>query len=292
MLSATALIAGLALFVAACGRKPTVTDQVRHYETRGIVRGFSPDRQLVDIQHEDIPGFMPSMTMPFSVHDPEELNGRMVGDTISFRISVTGKDLFVDQIRPLASTDLSLPNPSSEQNLFSRDTKRLKEGDAIPSFSIVDQDDQPVSLETFRGRPFVLTFIFTRCPVPKFCPLMTNNFAELQQAIQTGTGAVAATRLLSVTLDPVYDTPQILKEYGASQKANPAVWKFATGKPEEIDALIAAFSVYRQTEGGTISHGLATILADSDGTIKKIWRGNAWTPAEVIAEIQSIKEHE
>jgi protein SCO1/2 len=114
---------------------------------------------------------------------------------------------------------------------------------------------------------------------------MSNNFSELQTAIKSAAGPLAQTRLLSVTLDPGFDTPQILKDYGASKNADPSIWTFVTGKPEQIDPLIAAFSVYRQMEGGTLSHGLATALINPDGTIKKIWRGNGWTPAEVIREI-------
>jgi protein SCO1/2 len=91
--------------------------------------------------------------------------------------------------------------------------------------------------------------------------------------------------LLSITLDPEFDTPQILKQYGESLHADPAIWSFVTGDLKEIEVLTRAFSVYRQTDGGTISHGLATALIDKDGKIGKIWRGNAWTPGEVIKEI-------
>jgi protein SCO1/2 len=117
---------------------------------------------------------------------------------------------------------------------------------------------------------------------------MSNNFADLQSAIKTGGGALAKTRLLSITLDPAFDTPQVLKDYGAFHHADPQVWTFATGDKQEVEALTHAFSVYVQTEGGTISHGLTTALIDKNGKIDKIWRGNAWTPAEVIEE---IKQH-
>jgi protein SCO1/2 len=113
---------------------------------------------------------------------------------------------------------------------------------------------------------------------------MSNNFGELQKAIQDG--QISNVQLLSITLDPEFDTPQILKEYGASRHADPNVWTFATGK---VDSLLQAFSVYRQTENGTISHGLATVLVSPDGKIVTIWRGNGWTPAEVIQAIRGEK---
>lgn len=285
-----ALALSTTLLLTACGRKPTST--VRHYDTRGIVQGISPDRQTLEIQHEDIPGFMPSMTMSFSVPDPKEIANIKIGEAISFRMTVTDKELLVDQVKTISMQDVHLPLQTIAQAPGSTGVKRLKEGDSIPSFSVIDQDGKSVTQETFRGQPFVLTFIFTRCPVPKFCPLMTGNFAELQHAIKTGSGSLANVRLMSVTLDPAFDTPQILKDYGAVMNADSAIWKFVTGEAKEIDPFVEAFSVYRKTEGGTISHGLATALINPDGTIKQIWRGNGWTTAEVMAQINSItNEH-
>jgi protein SCO1/2 len=160
----------------------------------------------------------------------------------------------------------------------------------MPPLALINQDGERISLETFRGRPFVLTFIFTRCPIPNFCPRMSNNFAELQRAIRDGNGKLVKARLLSVTLDPAFDTPQILKDYGASLQADPAIWTLATGEESEIDSITGAFSVYRQAESGTLSHGLATALIDESGKIAKIWRGNSWSPEEVQHEIAANQE--
>ena len=115
---------------------------------------------------------------------------------------------------------------------------------------------------------------------------MSNNFEERQKTIKQGRGTLGKTRLLSITLDPDYDTPEVLSDYAAFHHADRQIWTFATGQEREIDALTRAFSVYRQTEGGTISHGLATALIDKNGKIDKIWRGNSWTPTEVIEEIE------
>jgi protein SCO1/2 len=119
---------------------------------------------------------------------------------------------------------------------------------------------------------------------------MSNNFEDLQTAIKTASDILTKTRLLSITLDPVFDTPQILNAYAASHQADPKVWTFATGNEREIDGLTSAFSVYRQNEAGTISHGLATALIDKDGKIDKIWRGNSWRPAEVTEAIRAENE--
>jgi protein SCO1/2 len=118
---------------------------------------------------------------------------------------------------------------------------------------------------------------------------MSANFAELQKAIKATPNELAGTRLLSITFDPQFDTPEVLERYAEREGADPAIWEFATGKPAEVDKLTKAFSILVQPEGGSITHSLATALVDRQGKIAKIWRGNRWTPAEVIAE---LSQHE
>jgi protein SCO1/2 len=277
----------VALALLGCGRSTRSDERGDHYDTRGVVRGFSPDRATIEIQHEDIPGFMPSMTMPFVARDPKQIAELKPGDAISFRMTVTQKDFWIDNVKKIRREEVNVAEPKRMPPVSPEHSARLKEGDEMPSFSLTNENGERISLDTFRGQCFVLTFVFTRCPLPNFCPRMSNNFEELQAAIKTGSGLLAKTRLLSVTLDPDYDTPKILSDYAAFHHADPKIWTFATGDEKEIDSLTRAFSVYRQTEGGTISHGLATALINSDGRIERIWRGNAWAPAEVIQAIQA-----
>jgi protein SCO1 len=276
----------LALALGACDRSKTAESSARSYQVRGIVRGFAPDRSTVSIEHENIPGFMPSMTMPFSVKDQKDVAGLKIGDGISFRMTVTEKDLFLDQVRKIPASDVKVAEPTSTANVSSTASARLREGDMVPPFTLTNQDGTHVTYDAFRGRPFVLTFIFTRCPVPTFCPRISNNFSELQDAIKSDAGAAAKGRLLSITLDPKFDTPEILKSYAQEQKADLEIWTFATGELAEIDKLTQSFAVFVQPEGGTISHGLATALIALDGRVVKIWRGNAWKPSEVMDELR------
>jgi protein SCO1/2 len=215
---------------------------------------------------------MPSMTMPFVARDPKEIADLKTGDAVSFRMTVTQKDFWIDHVKKIRREDVTIAEPKRTPAVSAESGARLKEGDEMPPFNLMNQNGERISLETFRGQPFVLTFIFTRCPVPNFCPRMSNNFEELQTAIKTGSDTLVKTRLLSITLDPGFDTPQVLNAYAASRQADPKVWIFATGQEREIDSLTGAFSVYRQTESGTIWHGLATALIDKDGKISKIWR--------------------
>jgi len=284
----------LALFVAVlfagCGKKAEQAGSSSyHYEARGVIRRLPPDHKTIEVQHEDIPGFMPSMMMPFEVRDEKEINGLKLGDAISFRLNVTQRDSWIDRIQKIDTGKVHLPAsaPTIAPTSHADGQPRLHEGDPMPTFHLIDQDGKPVTLETFRGHPFVVTFIFTRCPIPNFCPRMSQNFAALQKAIQTSPETVATTRLLSISFDPKFDTPEILKQYAQHAGADPAIWTFATGDPPEIHSLTSGFSILVQPEAGTISHSLATALIDREGKIANIWRGNGWLPAEVITALES-----
>jgi protein SCO1 len=286
-----AIMGCVLLAVTGCNRATTEApnSNERHYDARGIIRGLAPTARSVDIEHEDIRGFMPSMRMPFAVRDPKQIAGMRIGDAISFRLTVTDDDSWIDQVRKISADEVRLPAPVAPPKTKSAsDSERLREGDKIPAFELTDQNGEGITAETFRGHPFVLTFIFTRCPIPNFCPLMSKNFNELQTAIKNGSGALAQTRLLSISFDPDFDTPQILKAYADHEQADRKIWAFATGEKSKI--LTRAFSVYVQAEGGTISHGLATALINEDGKIARIWRGNGWRPSEVIGEIEGNKQ--
>jgi len=252
------------------------------------VQGFPADHRTVAVEHEDIPGFMPSMTMPFSARDEKEIAGLKVGDAISFRLNVTGQDSWIDQVHKIDRVSVHLPTtPAVSPSLASARSKRLREGDAMPDFKLTDQSGKQVTLETFRNHPFVLTFIFTRCPLPNFCPRMSHNFAELQKAIQESSGPLAKARLLSISFDPEHDTPNVLREYGQTEGADFNIWTFATGSRAEIEGLTKEFSVLVQPGQGTISHSLATALVGPNGRIEKLRRGNGWSPEEITRELSS-----
>jgi protein SCO1 len=284
----SALALQLIVALSACSRSEKQADNQRRFEARGIVRGFAPDRSTVEIEHETIPGFMPSMTMPFSPKDLSEISALQRGDAISFRLTVTDKDSSIDQIRRIDARQVQLPAQKKEVSSPARSSDRLREGDTMPEFTLIDQDGRTIMLNDFRGRPFVLTFIFTRCPLPNFCPMMSRHFAALQSAIEIGTDPVAGTQLLSISFDPDFDSPKVLKTFAAGEHADPNVWTFATGAKPEIEKLTHEFSVFVQPEGGSISHGLVTALIDRDGRIAKIWRGNGWSPEEVIRQLHSL----
>ena len=246
----------------------TVTGVVRLPYSEGSIR----------IEHEEIPGFMPAMTMPFytTAADASHLK---VGDRVQFefRVGAQSRATHFKKLPPSPSTNppdrVAAPRPSSS---------RLRTGDPVPDFSLTSEDDQPLTADAFAGHHTVVTFIFTRCPVPEFCPLMSRKFQELQQASRDRNLGL---RLLSITIDPEFDRPDILRAYSKSLDADPATWRFATGSVEEIAKLSRAFAVRTEFNSGRLDHTLATALIGPDGRIVEIWRGNAWKPAEVLARL-------
>lgn len=284
--AAFAFLLCLAAASLGCGRSEKSAAGARHYEARGIVRGFAPDRSTIDVEHETISGFMPSMTMPFTPRHPKEIASLTLRDAIAFRLEITDKDALIDNIRKIAASEVHLPQASSTMTpRTTTASSRLKEGDAMPPFRLTNENGEEITRDTYGGKPFVITFIFTRCPMPNFCPRMSKNFAELQKAIKSGGDALAEAKLLSITIDPQNDTPAVLKDYGKAEGADPEIWNFGTGNPKEIEELTGSFGVYTERAGGSISHGLTTALIDGHGVIVKLWRGNGWTPHEVIKSL-------
>src|SRR5262249_31944834 len=146
------------------------------------------------------------------------------GDAISFRMAVTKNDFWIGDVKKIRREEVNVEESKQTSPVPTERHARLEEGDGMPTFSLTNQNGERISLDTFRGQPFVLTFVFTRCPVPNFCPRMSNNFEELQAAIKAGSGTVATTRLLSITLDPDYDTPKILSDYAAFHNSDLKIW--------------------------------------------------------------------
>jgi protein SCO1/2 len=284
----TLLFVSLSLAVAACEKaRPLTIAEPKRYEVRGIVRaiGFA-DRELT-VEHEEISGYMPAMTMPFVVKEMSEVETLKTGDAIGFQLAVTDKDSWITGVRKIAANEVRLPT-AKPAAATTRKGERLHEGDALPEFALVDDQARPITRTTFAGKPLVLTFIFTRCPLPNFCPLMSNHLATIRKAVGEDVKLKDVLRLLSISFDPDYDTPEQLARYAARFTDDHELWRFATGPKEQVEKLTAAFSVQVKAESGTINHGLATALIGPDGVIRKIWRGNGWQPAEVVEELRKL----
>lgn len=257
------------------------------FSVRGVLRQIDFAGRAVTVEHEEIPNFMPAMTMPFDVKVMTEVEPLRVGDAIAFTMIVTNKSSWIEGVKKIAASEVNLPARTRSVAGAGANVERLKEGDRLPDFQLIDSQGRAITRETFAGRPLILTFIFTRCPIPNFCPLMTNHFREIQQALADAPGAAKA-QLLSISFDSEFDAPKVLAQYAARHTKDTDQWRFAIGTAAETKRLTQAFSVAVQPEGGAIAHGLATALVGADGIIRNIWRGNGWTPAEVIEATSAL----
>lgn len=256
------------------------------FTVTGVVRAPLDAGRIV-VAHQAVAGYMPAMTMGFDVAGAAMLQAASLkaGDEVTFTLHVNDQHTLADHFRVLghgAATAGAERAPGPE-------VKRLQVGDTVPDFALVDEAGRPVTRATLAGKLTLLTFIYTRCPVPQYCPLMSRKFGEVQQAVLADPKLNGHVALLSITLDPAFDRPAVLQAYGHEMGANPAVWHFGTGKPEKVRTLINEFSVYAERNGILLDHTLCTALLNGDGRILDIWRGNDWTRAEVLKEMTAAR---
>ena len=267
----------------ACARP----QPVERYRVRGTVVSVDADAARVTVAHLDVPGYMPAMTMPFRVKDTQMLGALAPGRTITADLVVDGKSSWLENV--------VVTSTSGTQSLPSRVEGAVDPvpGSPAPAFSLTDQDGRRISLEGLRGKSVVVTFIYTRCPLPDYCPLMTDNFSEIRKLLDADRAVGPKVELVSISIDPEYDTPGVMRAYAAEHAgANGAVpegWAFATGTPEEIRRVAESYGLVYQTENGQIVHSLRTAVIGPDGVLVKVFRGNEWKPAEVVAVVTQLE---
>lgn len=269
-----------ALAATACSRAP----EPEQYEVRGQILSVDAARQEVLVTHEDIKGFMPAMTMPYKVKDPALLDGKTPGDLITATLVVEEVNAYLSTLTTTGHAPVETPPPGP----VITDADLLKDGDVVPDHALVDQSGTSRPIGSLRGHRVALTFMYTRCPLLDFCPLMDKQFAEVQQAIGKSP-ELADVRLVSVTLDPRFDTPAVLGTHAKTLGADPRLWHFVTGDRDEVLAFAKRFGVI--TEPGEASdlvvHNLRTAMIDPQGRLVKAYSGNMWSPAELVADLKA-----
>jgi protein SCO1/2 len=265
-----------------------VQPTTKTFTVLGQIRSVDIVNRIVRVAHEEIPDYMPAMTMPLSVKDSSLLDGLVPGDRVRFQLVVTSDDSWIgwmDKV-PAAPQPETLPNQSTSSSLQELETERVQAGELVPDFTLVDQDHRPVHLSDFRGKAVLLTFIYTRCPLPNFCPLTSKNFSELESRL----GAEFANRfkLLSVSIDPEFDQPEVLRAYASRYDARPEDWTFAGGTAEQIKVVADLMGLYYARENGAISHDVRTALIGPDGRLVHLWKSNVWTVYEVQRRVREI----
>jgi len=257
------------------------------YKLRGKVVSTDAAKGEVTLNHEAIAGFMEAMTMPYRLKDPSILSELHPGDTLTADVLVSqdpDADVLLDHIvvvaqaRPDYKPALTYHVPAP--------------GDAVPDFKLRNQDGRPIHLAQFKGQALLVTFIYTRCPMPNFCPWVTKNFAVLDKAIAADKALSAKTHLVSVSFDPEHDTPERLKAYGATYMGSDAKtafahWDFAVPEKPVLLEMAKFFDLGMTSEADTtITHTLSTTLIGPDGKVIKFYPGNEWTVDQVLADVK------
>jgi protein SCO1/2 len=256
----------------------------QYYQVKGVVKEVKPAEKSVVIKHEEVPNYMPAMTMPFDVRDTNELRGLQAGDAVSFRMIIAGDDAWIDQLKKL-NVPRAEELPSRPAFRVTRDVDPLKVGDPLPDYHFTNELGQAISTSQFKGQALAFTFFFTRCPYPTFCPLVSNNFNEAQKKLLALPDGPKNWHLLEISFDTELDSPDALKTYAGRYKYDPKYWSFVTGDLLEITAIADQVGETFWHDGPSITHNLRTVVVDAQGRVRKIIPENKWTSDELVAEI-------
>jgi protein SCO1/2 len=226
---------------------------------------------------------MPAMTMPFTVKDPALLSGKEPGDLVTATLVVGETSAHLSSLTRTGHAKLETPPVVADQ------PRILMPGEQVADALLVDQQNTSLPFSRFHGHRVALTFSYTRCPLPDFCPLMDRHFAAVQKSLQ-GAADMADVRLVTVTLDPEFDTPAVLSEHAKRLNADPAIWHFVTGEPKAAAQFAQQFGIYTERDLGTganLTHNLRTAIIDAEGRLVKTHSGNDWTPADLVADLKA-----
>ncbi len=283
----TLLFVSVVLLPSACHPRRSANE--KRYPIKGKVVAVTPTEHTITIAHEDIVGYMPGMTMPFKIKNEADLQMVKPGDQL------TGT-LVVDDLTSWVEIT-SIIEGSSPLTQNADVPGEPKPGTVVPDFGLVNQDGKRIHLAEYRGKTLLITFVYTRCPQPDQCTLMSNNFAAIDQGLKKQPDLYDKTHLLTITFDPDYDTPKVMRSYGASHTGRYSDetfqhWEFATGSKDEVKGIAQFFGLryYHDTESDDdqVMHSLRTAIVGGDGKLFKLYRGNEWKPAEIINDLTTL----
>ena len=286
------LLTGLACGIAGCSKPapPAATPaatatsaSAKRYHLVGKVVSVDQQQASVMVDGQEITGFMSAMTMPYPVHDPKALAALAPGDEITADVVVATDGTYLENIvvtKKAGSSSTAQPGGA---------THSPQPGDKVPDFALVNQDGKRIHLSSFHGSVLLVTFIYTRCPFPDFCPYVSKNFAQIYAALRKDPALRSKIQLLSVSFDPKYDTPAVLRSYGQTFSqitgGDPFDrWEFATVPPKELPKVADFFGLYYDPQPGVIVHSLSTTVVSPEGAVYKWYEDNDWKPADLLAD--------
>lgn len=255
----------------------------RRFPIEGQVLAVDPTRQEITIKHGDIKGFMPGMTMPFRVTDARSVAATKPGDLIRATLVVSDSSGRLENVVGVGTAPLPTDTPAGPR------AEMLDVGAMAPDALLLDQDGRPRRFSEWRGKTIAVTFVYTRCPLPDFCPLMDRNFAAVQRTLKSDPSLAERVHLLSVSFDPDRDTPKVLHEHAQQVGSDPKIWTWLTGDRTIVEKFALAFGVSTMrddTPPQEIVHNLRTAVIAPSGTIASILTGNDWTPEALVANLR------
>ena len=248
------------------------------YRVRGVIRKVKNEGRIAVIDHEEIPGYMERMVMPFHAKDGSVFAAVKPGDQVAFDYHVQETEAWVENVSVIGQADLP------DEPAAAPETSLLQPGDPLPDHSFVDQEGSPRRLSDFRGKTLALTFIFTRCPAPDFCPKMMRHFSETAALLRE---SKTDWHLLTISFDPETDTPAVLKAYGEAYGYDPARWTLLVGDAATTESIASQVGLRygRTDETAPYQHNLRTVVVKPDGTVSRVFLDDAWSPADLAAAI-------
>lgn len=286
----TVVLAGLlvALVIVRRGVRP---DEHR-YALQGQVQSITPDRQEAMVKHGEIKGLMPAMTMPYRFGTRAELDALKPGDVIDGTLVILSNDAFLTGVKKTGEAPIEKPAAETlvTGSTLDKATRLLQPGDTVPDGAFVNQNGRKQTLKDLRGSTVVLTFIYTRCPLPTFCPMMDRHFVTIQDHLKAD-ASLKHVQLVTVSFDPVRDTPAVLRAHAKELGADLQRWTFLTGDLKAIDEFAGKFGVYvvrNPNDERDITHNLRTAIIGPDGSVKKIYTGNEWTPEDILTDLKPV----
>ena len=280
-------VIALCLSAVGCQMESAPSANAKRFDLSGKVVSVEPGKHIITVAHEEIKDYMPAMTMPFTVKGSDWVFGVVKpGNRIAAAYVVDGTDSWLEEV---VITQEGAADPNSRSG-----TAGPKPGDEVPNYRLINQNGDAIRIHDYKGKALLLTFIFTRCQDPNQCTLMSGNFANIHQELVKQPEVRNKTHLLSITFDPEYDTPKVLRSYGSAYTGKYADetfdhWEFASGTQDEVKSVAQYFGMsYHKDEAGKeqMVHTLATALIGPDSKLIKLYRGNEWTPEEVLADLK------
>ena len=262
------------------------TNILRSFVARGVIRDLPTGGQTVVIRHEDIPGFMPKMTMEFTVRDTNVLRGFASGDAITFRVRANQTESWIEDLQHAIASGLVSVLPSDPPSSTLLHVAKLNSGDVLPDAELLAEDGRMIRFSDFRGQALAFTFLFTRCPLPDFCPRMNQNFSRARELLAQRSDGPTNWQFLSISFDSEFDGPGVLTRYASSYRG-PSTngWLFAVAPTKVMASLVSQLDFRFANESGSFVHNLRTVVLDPRRRVYRQFDGNKWSAEELAQAI-------